>query len=97
MLPSSGRLRGKEAAGRGNSTANKKPTTTAHCRTHPTLRSSQGRECQYGNLQLPTRDHRHRYKDASRHTGLQSNERRKMKRDRRAAPTRIVRSVLENK
>ena len=78
-MPVSGRLRGEKAAGCGDTAAITKPAATTYCRTHRTLCSGQARECQHGDLQLSARNHGDRFKDTSRHVGLQDDERRIIK------------------
>jgi len=74
-----GRLRCKETAGRGDPASHPEPAAATECRNHRTLCSSQAGKCQYGDLQLHASEHRDRFKNRPHHTGLQENERRKMR------------------
>jgi len=79
VLPASGRLHGEKAAGCSDSSSDTEPVATAHCRTYRTLCSRKTGKCQHGDLQLPARDHRDRFKNGAHQTGLQENERGKMR------------------
>jgi hypothetical protein len=79
VLPATGRLRGKEAAGCRDPASHSEPAATTHCRTHRTLCSSPAGKCQHGDLQLSARDHRDRFKNRTHKNSLQENERRKVR------------------
>jgi hypothetical protein len=83
VLSASGRLLGEEAAGCGDPASHTEPAATILCRYHRTLCRRQAGKFQHGNLQLPGRDHRDRFKNGTHQVGLQENERGKVRPGRR--------------